>query len=115
MGVILKLSVIAVLSLVATACAFVLFTAVGGLAINLKLPNLRWTNELVAVKQGVSVIVAMFVGWGTIGTLVGGYFLFGKYMQSEWYMLLCSGLLSIVDGWLCVWLKRRGERIFESL
>ena len=115
MGIILKLSAITVLALVVTACAFVLFTAVGGLAINLKLPNLRWTNELVAVKQGVSVIVAMFVGWGTIGTLVGGYFLFGKYMQSEWYMLLCAGLLSIVDGWLCVWLKRRGERIFESL
>jgi len=86
-----------------------------GLAINLKFPNLHWTNETAAVKQGLSSALAMFGGWGVALLPLGGYFLFGKYLPAWGYALLCLTLFVLACVGLIVWLKRRGEKIFENL
>lgn len=86
-----------------------------GLAINLKFPNLHWTNETAAVKQSLSVMFAMFGGWGVTLLCVGGYFLFGKYMPIWGYVGLCLALfLALTVGGL-LWIKNRGVKIFENL
>ncbi|MBQ7879489.1 MAG: hypothetical protein IJ317_02445 [Clostridia bacterium] len=115
LGIILRLSALAVILSVLVSVAFTVFTAVSGLAINLKIPNLHWTNEVVAVKQGASVLVAMFANLGAIAALVGGYFLFGKYMQSEAYLAVCLGALGLISGLTAIWLGKRGEKIFQRL
>jgi ABC-2 type transport system permease protein len=111
----LRLPVLTAILCVLIACAFALFTATSGLAINLKIPNLHWTNEVVAVKQGVSVLVAMFTNIGVIAALVGGYFLFGKYIPSAGYLAVCFALLCMASGLIMIWLEKRGEKIFKSL
>lgn len=115
LSVMIRLPVLTAILCVLIACAFTLFAAVCGLAINLKIPNLHWTNEVVAVKQGVSVLVAMFANIGVIAALVGGYFLFGKYMPSAGYLAVCLGALGLASGLIMVWIGSRGEKIFESL
>ncbi len=95
--------------------AFAAFTAAFGLVINLKLPNLRQTNELTAVKQSMSAVVSMFAEWGAVALLVGGYFLFGKYLFAGGYFLVCLCLLCAAFGLLARWIFVRGTKIFEEL
>ena len=91
-----------------------LFAAMG-LVINLKFPSLRWTNEIAAIKQSVSVLIAMFGGWGAALLPLGGYFLFGKYLPAWGYLLVGLGLLLAATAVLIVWLKKRGTKIFKRL
>ena len=113
--ILLKISLLLSLLCVVGVLAFVFLTAVCGLAFDLKMPNLRWTNELVAVKQSMSVLTSMFTGIGVVGTLVGGYFLFGKYMPAWGYLCVCIAILCVAASLLVWWLKTRGVRIFQRL
>ncbi len=94
---------------------FIAFCAIGGLAINLKLPNIHWTNEVAVVKQSASSMLAMFGAWGAIALLVGGYFLFGKYLPAWGYLLILSAVLALACGALWLWIRKKGVEIFESL
>ncbi len=102
-------------AVLAFALVFSALGAVLGLAINLKLPNLNWTNELHPVKQSLSTVLSMFAEWAVLGLLVGGYFLFGKYLFSGGYFLVCILLSMAVIGLLTAWLGTRGKQIFEEL
>ena len=44
-----------------------------GVAVNLRFPKLGWTNEIEAVKQGISVLIAMFAGMALAGLPIIGY------------------------------------------
>lgn len=115
LGVCLRLPALSVVMTAATVCAFALFSATLGLAINLKLPDLHWTSEVAAVKQGMSPLAAMFANIATVAALVGGYFLFGKYMPPAGYLAVCFGALGLASGMLMIWLGKRGCKIFERL
>ncbi len=98
--------------------ATLVFCAMGsffGLFINLLLPNLHWTNEVVCVKQSVSVVLFMFAQWAIVGLLVGGYFLFGKYLFVGGYLLFVIAFLLLLTALLAAWLTTFGKRIFEGL
>ena len=113
--VLLKINVTLSLLCMATVCVLTVLCAVLGLFINLKLPNLHWTNEVVAVKQSLSSLLGMFAGWGISALLVGGYFLLGKYLPAWGYLGICIALLSVGAIVCGVWLKKRGTQIFEEL
>ena len=86
-----------------------------GLIVNLKLPNLTWTSEIVAVKQSISVVVAMFTSWGFSALLIAGHFTIGTLMSAELYLTLSFGVYGAIFGLMLVWLGRRGVKIFERL
>ena len=46
--------------IVAILCAF--FTAAIGLILNLRFPNLNWTNETMVIKQSAASILSIFAG-----------------------------------------------------
>ncbi len=115
LGIYYRLGVGYTLAAVTVVVAFSAYAAFFGLLVNLKMPNLHWTNELVAVKQSFSAVVGMFTEWGALLLLVGGYFLFGKYMFAGGYFLVCIALLLAADALLWVWHCRRGTKIFENL
>ena len=52
-----------------------LLLALFGLFAGLKLPNLTWTNEITPIKQGGSVMLALFGGFVYAGLLPLAYFL----------------------------------------
>ena len=86
-----------------------------GLAINLKMPKLHWTNEIACVKQSLSSLVGLFAGWGVCGLAVGGFFWFGKYMPAWGYFLIGLGALLAATVLLSVWIFKRGVKIFDKL
>ncbi len=115
MGIVMELSLGWLLLLLVAAVISSMMFAVLGLVINLKFPNLQWTNETQAVKQGLSSLISIFGGWGVVLLPLGGYFLFGKYLPAWGYALLCLALFVFICVGLILWLKSRGEKIFENL
>jgi ABC-2 type transport system permease protein len=114
-GIMLKIDAWYILLSLVTVAVFTLLSATFGLVINLKIPNLHWTNETAAVKQGLSSVVAMFGCWGFIFLPVGLYFAFGKYMPIWSYILLWLVLFSAATVALLAWLYKRGGAIFAKL
>ena len=113
--VLLKIGVLYALLCVVAVVAFVVFCATSGLCINLKMPNLHFTNEVTAVKQSMSVLVSMFLNIGVIGLFIGSYFWFGKYLPETGYLAICIAVLLTANVVIVWWLKKRGTRIFSYL
>lgn len=110
-----KLSLIECVALMLFSVAFVLFVAVMGLVINLKMPNLNWVSETVAVKQSMSVIIVIFGSWLAAAGLIGLYFAFGKVMGAVGYVMFCAALVAVLAAAADIWIRRRGVKIFECL
>ena len=85
------------------------------LALGLRLPNLTWTNEITPIRQGGSVMLALFVIWIYAIALGGLYFLCGKALGAAAYLALAAAVTAVVCALLLRWLKRRGTRIFAAL
>jgi ABC-2 type transport system permease protein len=111
----LSIPFLTVVFAVMTILAVSMLCALVGLAINLKFPNLKWTNEIVAVKQSIAVLVSMFVGWAIAALFLGGHFLFGQYMYVEGYLAIALVVFVGAAAILWQWIKTRGVEIFESL
>lgn len=109
----LELPAIAVL--IGVLVSFVLFTALFGLVLGLKMPLLSWTNETVPVKQAGNVMIALFGSWAVILVFGGVYFLLDQWLSASGYLLCCMAVLSAADIGMIFWLKETGSRIFENL
>lgn len=94
---------------------FALSMAAFGLFLNLKFPNLTWTNEIIPIKQSASVTIALFGGWGLVGIFVGLFYLFGNYMEETLFLVICAAVLIGISTGLIFWLKNKGAKIFSSL
>ena len=101
--------------LVFAAAAFALFSALMGLALNLRLPILNWTSEVVPVKQGASVVLALFGAWAVVGLLAALYAALRSLLSPVLYLLLACCLLLLGALALYFWIKRSGTRIFAAL
>lgn len=86
-----------------------------GLFVNLKMPNLEWTNEVVPIKQSLSVGIVLFGGFAVaLSFAIGGYFAI-KIMSTDNYLLICLVLFAILSRLLDTWLRNKGTKIFENL
>lgn len=94
---------------------FVLLMAAVGLCINLKLPNLNWSNEVIPIKQSAPTMIALFGGWTVVGVAAGGYFLLYKYVGDIAFIVSIGVLLAAADYVLLRWLKNKGAGILEQL
>lgn len=95
--------------------AFILMGACLGLLANLKMPNLKWTNETVPVKQSMAVTIALFGGWSIVVALGGLYFLCRNFLSPTLYLLIVSVLLWVVALVLLRRIMTKGAAVFESL
>ena len=73
---------------VIVALLYTLLSALAALALGLKMPNLTWTNEITPIKQGGSVMLALFVNWVYAIALGGLYFLCGRYLSAAAYLAI---------------------------
>ena len=100
---------------VVVALLYTLLSALAALALGLKLPNLTWTNEITPIKQGGSVMLALFVNWFYAIALGGLYFLCGRYLSAAAYLAIFAAVTAAVCALLLHWVKQRGTRIFAAL
>ncbi|GGH30716.1 hypothetical protein [Paenibacillus segetis] len=90
------------------------FLAIAGVLVNLKLPNLEWTNEVAVVKQSASVMVSMLIGLVSIVIPVGLSLLLSSINGN--IILLGIGLIMIVVcAMMYRYLKIKGEQLFQSI
>lgn len=94
---------------------FIQLSSILGLILNLKMPNLKWTNETVAVKQSGAVAIALFGSWLLALVLGAAGFYLRQRVSAMQYLLIVIVLLSLINRLLNRWLKEKGERIFSTL
>lgn len=104
----------AVLALLCAAAASLLLSA-ASLWLGLLSPNLTWTSEIVPIKQSMSVMIALLGGWAYGGLFVGAYLLGGHHLGAAGYLCAALGVTAAGSAVLCVWIARRGAKIFASL
>lgn len=102
--------------LIPTAGAsFAVMMAEIGLSMNLKMPNLHWTSEIVPIKQSAPVMASLFGGWLIVVAFAGVYVLLRNVISvSTFFILLCM-VIFVTCGCLLHWLQIKGARIFETL
>lgn len=111
----LQLEIVSAILVIAVTIVYVLFSASVGVTVNLKMPNLSWTNETAAVKQSFGVMLAMMSSWVFLVVLAGVYVWIGEYFTANGYLLFCGVLIALCTTVLLCWLKKRGTKIFEAL
>ena len=94
---------------------FVILTGALGLAVNLKMPNISWTNEAVAVKQSGSVLVSMLLDWGIVLAFGGLWVLCHRVLSQTAFLALACLAEAVAAGLALRWLQTRGEAILETL
>ena len=95
---------------------FIVFSALAGLSLNLRFPNLKWTNETVPVKQSMSVLLSLFGGWAVIGIIEIIYLAFAYiYIPSRAYLAIAELILAIISLVLYRFIKTKGCEIFKNL
>lgn len=111
----LKLNVLTALLIFVTAMAFCWLTADLGLISNLKKPMMVWTTEAIPVKQSISVLIVILVGWlAAVGTAIGYYFL-QPYLHPNLFLGLLTCLFLGLTLAEQAWLNRKGCQIFAEL
>ena len=98
-----------------TVVAFIVTMALFGLFMNLKAPNLNWTNEAVPIKQSLSVTAALFGGWVLIIGFGALYFALVSFVTSFIYLICVCAILVTVSAFLLVWMKKKGIKILAAL
>lgn len=94
---------------------FIVLMASFGLFLNLKMPNLNWTNEIVPIKQSMSVMIALFGGWIFILVLAGIYYLLSSVLSPLIYLLIVCALLLASCVIFIRWIFTTGAKIFSEL
>ena len=115
--VVLGTSVVGSILVILSALIFVGFTAVWGLFLGLKMPNLKWTNEIVPIKQSLSVFLALFGSWACVLAFGGIFYLLRDTFLdlSLLYLGLADLLLASVTVVLFFWIRKKGAKIFSEL
>ena len=103
-------ALMAVLSLL-----FVVFSALLGLTLGLKMPHLHWTSELAPLKQSACVAITLLGGWGYALVLLFGFLLAGQRLGAAAYMGIFAVLTLLACVWLYRWLKKKGAVVFAAL
>ncbi len=113
--IVLHISVFSSALLIIMEMLFTILCSSFGLVMNLKMPNLNWTNENVPIKQSLAVMLAMFVPWGFICFLGVLYVMYFSNFLAASYLFICFLLILALTILLIVWLKKKGTKILESL
>lgn len=111
----LRLSPLGIVMIIVFPQLFILFCDCFGLFLNLKNPNLTWTNEITPIKQSMSVMFVLFGGWIYAILTFVAYFLFQNKLSSELYLVGMSALTGLLCLGLDSWLRKKGTKIFEEL
>lgn len=113
---VLDMTFLQVLLMMMLPSIITVFCALFGVVVNLHFPRFDWINEVVAIKQGMSTMIAMFASMAAIGVPALLYaLLLLKYMTAEVFMLICTVIFAVLSLWMFRYLKTKGKAKFASL
>ncbi len=111
----LRPNVFAAIMMIAEPLVLILFFAMFGLVLNLKYPNLKWTNEVTPTKQSMSVFVSVFGSWIYSVLPAVFYFPLSERISGELYLVGFSAFTGLLCLALDSWLRKKGAKIFAAL
>ena len=111
----LRLSPAAGAVVVLTPAAFAVCNAAAGLVINLRLPKLDWDSETQPVKQSAASMAAVLGSMGVTAVLAVPCFLLTGRMDFVGYFSAWTAVFLLSAGLCLLWLKKRGEAVWEAL
>ena len=101
---------------VLVSMSYVLISALFGLFLGLKMPNLSWTNEITPIKQSACVVIALLSGFAYTALLCVGYMLMnGWKLGFVGYMSGFGAVTLALCAALYFWLKKKGCNLFAAL
>ena len=108
-----KSDVVMSLFMIITPVLSITFSALFGLIVNLNMPNLKWTNEMVPIKQSLSVFISMMVPMIVNGI---AFLLYLNIIMNEYvYIIIYSILLFVACIYMYQWIRSNGTQIFMHL
>lgn len=114
-GTVLKLEIYNIILVAVYCIIFIEFTGIVGLIFNLKNPILEWTNETIPIKQSMSVLYAILIGFATtVVFAAAGYFL-REYVSGEQLLIGAIVLLTLASRYLNRYLTSNCEKMFEKI
>ena len=114
-GVIFQIGAVDIVVLLLLGFSYVVLTAAFGLAMNLHFPALDWKSEVVAVKQGASVMISIFTSMIIAIVPVIVYTFIGNLLSYVWFLLLVTAVFAVISAALIGYIFSNGIRIFENL
>lgn len=111
----LKGSVLTSVLLILLAQMSAFAAAAFDLFLNVKSPNLNWTNEIVPIKQSLCMMMAVFgaSAFSAVGALAGYFAL--RVMSINLVFVLFLVIYAAVGGSIVAWLRKKGAEIFSTL
>lgn len=94
---------------------YVCFHALFSLFCGLLKPNLNWTNEIFAIKQGLDVLFAIFGGFGYCVAIGALWFLACRIMDARIYLAIALAVTAVLTFLLYRFINRKGVKLFEQL
>lgn len=93
------------------------FSAFFGIVINLHFPRFDWMNETVAIKQSASTLIVTFGNMAMVALPLIIYISTKMYLTTniEMFLIICFLFYFILSAALWLYLKSRGQRMFEEL
>ena len=101
--------------IVLAALSYALFNATFCNLLNLRMPLLNWTTELVPIKQSGAVTVALFANWGIVAVFGALYLLAGRFTGPGLYLGIFTVLFLGFALLIGRWIDRKGAEIFKAL
>jgi len=96
-------------------CVYVVFCGELGLLLNLRLPNLDWTSEAVAVKQSASVLAAVFSNIGVVVLFGALFYVSSDLLSEEGFLFITMSALLVMSAVLWRVLMRWGVHTLAYL
>ena len=94
---------------------YCVFSAMFGLYLGIRHPNLTWTSEIVPIKQSLPVFITLFGGWAFGAAFGFVFFLFKSVISSVVYLIAATAITVLLSIWLLYYLKNSGAKKFASL
>ncbi len=110
----LKLSLGAFILLLVMPTVYAFFIAIVGLIVNLKLPKLNWTTEVIVIKQSAATLVTTFIGLFIVMVPTVLFFILHNVNS-----LLLNGLITLIVAAITIcmyqYLNTKGAKLLSSL
>lgn len=115
LGIAVAQTPLQIVALVLLPQAVLLFDALLGLILGVKMANVNWTNEIVPIKQSLSMFLAPLFGWLLCTAISVPYIILIGFFAFEYYALIATAVVALASFGLWSYLKRGGVEAFEKL
>ena len=103
------------LLILATVCLSCFLLAEFDIMIDIKRPNLNWTNETAVIKQSLNAFFAILSGWIEGGIVIVATIFLAPAIGSTATLAIVLAFLLVLYIPVDIWLRKRGTRVFETL